>query len=486
MTSSVQDSPKQILHLGAGSFHRAHQAWYLHRLIESGDTEWSLAVGNIRGDGNALLDALAQQQGVYTLETVTPRGERHYETIRSIRRVLRWQPDLANIIDAGASPRTRIISFTVTEGGYYLDEHHRLDPSHADLQADLAGGHTTIYGALAAILRERARRAAKGAESSRAADDNTNVGDEDNGKLTLQNCDNLRSNGERFRAGMIAFLERIGDTALRDWFVANTTCPNAMVDRIVPRPTDDVRERVKAQGFDDAVPVMGESFIQWVIEDDFAAGRPAWEKVGAQMVASVLPYEEAKIRILNASHSCIAWAGTLAGYQFIHEGTADATIRKMAYDYVTDDVIPSLSPAGSPSPIDLPQYRDTVLDRFSNPNIRDTNQRVAADGFSKIPGFIVPTLRDRRAEGKPLDATCRLPALFFVFLEAWHRRALPYEYQDGVMVAEHAHAFFEADDPLATFAADRLLWGSLAGDADLLQALRRQVDAVREWLATRR
>ncbi len=476
MTSTAQDSPKQILHLGVGSFHRAHQAWYLHRLIESGDADWSLAVGNIRGDGNAILEALAAQHGVYTLETVSPRGERHYETIRSIRRVLPWEPDLAAIIDAGASPRTRIISFTVTEGGYYLDEHHHLDPSHADLQADLAGGRTTIYGALAAILRERVRRAAQHGDG--AADYN--------GKLTLQNCDNLRSNGERFRAGMIAFLERIGDTALRDWFVANTTCPNAMVDRIVPRPGDDVRERVKAQGFDDAVPVMGETFIQWVIEDDFAAGRPAWEKVGAQMVESVLPYEEAKIRILNASHSCIAWAGTLAGYQFIHEGTADVAIRKMAYDYVTDDVIPSLSPPGAPSPIDLPQYRDTVLDRFSNPNIRDTNQRVAADGFSKIPGFIAPTLRDRRAEGKPLDATCRLPALFFVFLEAWHQRALPYEYQDGVMVAAHAHGFFEADDPLGAFAADRLLWGSLAGDSELLDTLRREVEAVRGWLTNRR
>ena len=135
---------------------------------------------------------------------------------------------------------------------------------------------------------------------------------------------------------------------------------------------------------------MGEAFIQWVIEDHFIAGRPAWEKVGAELVDSVMPYEEAKIRILNATHSCIAWAGTLVGLNYIHEGTLDADIHKFAYDYVTEDVIPCLTP----SPLDLERYRDVVLDRFSNPYIQDTNQRVAADGFSKIPGFIAPTLAE--------------------------------------------------------------------------------------------
>jgi len=459
MTRPEHDTQKHILHLGTGSFHRAHQAWYLHRLRLGGDTDWSLAVGNIRDDGNAVLDGLTAQQGVYTLETVTPTGERQYESIHSIQKVLPWQADLAPLIDTGAASTTRIISFTVTEGGYYLDEHHQLDTSNADLQADLAGGRTTIYGALAAILRERVAR--------------------EGGPVTLQNCDNLRSNGERFRAGMLEFLAVTEDAALRAWFIANTTCPNAMVDRIVPRPGDDVRERVKAAGFVDAVPVMGESFIQWVIEDDFIAGRPAWEKVGAQMVASVLPFEEAKIRILNASHTCIAWAGTLLGLSFIHEGTADKAIREMAYRYVTEDVMPCLSP----SPIDLAAYRDTVLDRFSNPYIRDTNQRVTADGFSKIPGFIAPTVRERLERAESIQATSRLPALFFVFLEAWHQDRLPYRYQDGVMVEAAAHAMFAAADPLAVFAEDKLLWGTLAGRSELLAALRDQVSAVRAWLA---
>jgi D-arabinitol 4-dehydrogenase len=454
-----------ILHLGAGSFHRAHQAWYLHRLNTSpglGEAHWSLTVGNIRSDMDVVLEALAAQNGVYTLETVTPQGERAYETIRSIERVVPWSPTLDGLVEAGADPACKIISFTVTEGGYYLDERDRLDTSNPDLAADLAGGHTTIYGALAAILDARRAR-------------NT-------GPVTLQSCDNLRSNGERFEAGMRAFLAARGQTGLAEWFQANTVCPNSMVDRITPRPTPDVRERVKAAtGFDDACAVMGEAFIQWVIEDRFLAGRPAWERVGAELVDSVLPYEEAKIRILNASHSCIAWAGTLAGLTYIHEGTADADIRRFAYDYVTEDVIPCLTP----SPLDLARYRDVVLERFSNPYIQDTNQRVAADGFSKIPGFIAPTLAESFTRGVEPRATAVLPALFFRFLDRWRQGALPYVYQDGVMDEAQVRASFAAPDPLVAFSGSRLLWGSMAQSPALVAALRAGLERVDAWLARR-
>ena len=462
-----------ILHIGLGSFHRAHQAVYLHRLIEQGDTTWTIAGGNIRADMADTMAALAAQGGEYTLETVSPAGERVYERIRSIRKVIPFEPDLAGLIDVGAAAQTRIISFTVTEAGYYLDSKDRLDPSHADLRADLEGrSRSTIYGAITAILKERMARGA--------------------GPVTLLNCDNLRSNGERFRAGLLDFLERRGDTALRDWVQACTTCPNDMVDRITPRPSLEVIQRVRAAtGHDDHAPVMSESFIQWVIEDRFIAGRPAWEQAGAQMVDSVHAYEEAKIRLLNAPHSCIAWAGTLVGLNYIHEGVAVPAIRAMAFDYATDDVIPCLQPPPSqsqpqprtpehPYPIDLPAYRDQVLERFSSPYLHDTNQRVAMDGFSKIPGFIVPTLRECLARGASIASTAMLPALFFAYLGRWHRGELAHEYQDGVMDPLSAHAFFTAPDPLAAFASDPLLWGPLAGDARLIDALAvasRRVEA---------
>jgi D-arabinitol 4-dehydrogenase len=189
------------------------------------------------------------------------------------------------------------------------------------------------------------------------------------------------------------------------------------------------------------------------------------------MVASVLPYEEAKIRILNASHSCFAWAGTLIGLTYIHEGVDHPAIRKMAFDYVTDDVIPSLEGETKPYPLDLAAYRDVVIDRFSNPYLLDTNQRVAADGFAKIPGFLWPTFRECLARGASIASTAKLPALFFEFLGRWHRGELAYEYQDQGMDAASAHAIFESADPLAAFSRDRVLWGPLAGDPRLVAAL---------------
>lgn len=458
-----------ILHLGLGSFHRAHQAVYVHQLRQLGDTRWAIAAGNLRPDMPDTIAALQAQGGAYTLETVTPQGVRSYTRITSIERVLPHQDDLAPLVAVAADPATRIISFTVTEAGYYLDARHRLDwASFPDLRADLAAvkagqaGHT-LYGGLVTLLRARMQAEA--------------------GPVTLMNCDNLRHNGERSRGGLLEFIDTLGDAALKVWVLANTSSPNAMVDRITPRPTPDVVERVKAAtGQDDPAALMGESFIQWVIEDQFVAGRPEWERVGVEMVASVDAYEEAKIRLLNATHSCIAWAGTLIGCHYIHEGTHNAVIRRFAHDYVTDDVIPVLDTPDHPCPINLPQYRDVVLDRFSNPAIADTNQRVAMDGFSKIPGFIAPTIRERLARGQTIESVAMLPALFLAYLQRWHAGQIPYTYQDQAMKPEAAHAMCEAADPVQAFCADTTLWGELAGDPRLVEATRRARDRVSRFV----
>ena len=457
-----------ILHLGLGSFHRAHQAVYVHQLRQQGDARWSITGGNLRPDMLDTIAALQAQGGAYTLETVTPQGERSYTRIESIQRVVPYQEDLAPLIAVGADPATRIISFTVTEAGYYLDANNQLDwPTFPDLRADLeavkAGkaGHT-IYGGLVSILQARMKAGA--------------------GAVTLMNCDNLRHNGERSRGGLLQFIDALGDTSLKAWVQEHTRSPNAMVDRITPRPTPDVAQRVKAAtGWDDKAAVMGESFIQWVIEDHFIAGRPEWEKVGVEMVHSVQAYEEAKIRLLNATHSCIAWAGTLAGYLYIHEGTHDAAIRQMAFDYVTEDAIPVLLPC----PINLEKYRDVVLDRFGNPAIQDTNQRVAMDAFSKIPGMIAPTIRDKLARGGSFDSVAMLPALFLAYLQRWHNGQIPYTYQDQAMDPAVAHAICDASDPVAAYAADTTLWGEMASRPELVDALRKAYARVQAFVAER-
>ena len=455
--------PLTQLHLGLGSFHRAHQALYMQFLHDAGDTSWELAGGNIRPDMAELINVLHKQGGAYTLETVNSQGDREYKRIEAIKRVISWDSELANLTAVAVEPETRIISFTVTEAGYYLDTSDKLDMSYPDLKTDVEETTCcTIYGALAKLLNARMTAGS--------------------GAVTLLNCDNLRSNGDRFASGFEQFLELTGQTDLHKWVDDNTTTPNCMVDRITPRPTPEVAERVKAAtGINDPAALMGETFLQWVIEDHFANGRPAWETVGVELVDDVMPYEEAKIRLLNATHSCIAWAGTLAGFSYIHEGTLDPEIRKFAYDYVTDDVIPVLTPC----PLDLESYRDVVLDRFSNPNILDTNGRVAMDGFSKIPGFIVPTLQENIERGNSIDSVAMLPALYLEFLLREQRGEIPYPYEDQLMDPAAVKQIVEAEDKVAAFCSERLLFNEIAGNAKLIEAVRGAFNRVQEF-ATRR
>lgn len=432
----------RILHLGLGAFHRAHQAVFLQRLIDCGDARWHIAAGNICPGQEAVEAALLEQAGVYTVESVAPDGLAQYQRVQSIRTVLPFEPGLARLIELGASPDTRIVSFTVTEAGY------------------AQGPGNALYPALAAILRERRRR--------------------DAGPLTLLCCDNLRHNGRVAHAGLLAFLA--GDAALSDWTLRHTTWPSSMVDRITPRPPPALRARVlAATGHDDGAPVMAESWLQWVIEEDFCNGRPAWERAGVEMVRDVGPHEEAKIRILNAGHSAIAWAGTLLGHRFIHEAALDPRIRRIAYDYLTEQVIPCLAAAGSP--LDLAAYRDSVLARFGNAALGDSCRRVIADSWAKLPGFIVPTLRERLAAGADIASGALLPALMLNVLQRWHRGQLDEPYEDQGMDPQAAHALCDATDPVTAFAGVEALWDELAGDARLVAALHAAMQALPGTLA---
>lgn len=439
-----------MLHLGLGAFHRAHQAVVLQRLIDEGDADgpsWSIAAGNLRQELSDTAVLLAQQNHAYTVQTVSPDGERHHQRVTSIQHTIPFDPSASALIQIGAQPTTRIISCTVTEAGY------EVVPGHVD---DVQ----TLYGALMAILRERMRRYG--------------------GAVTLLSCDNVRHNGDRLRAGLMQAIDLVGDMALRTWVEAHTTSPNSMVDRITPRPPADLPGRVHmATGWKDAAPVMAEAYLQWVIEEEFCNGRPPWERVGVQMVANVTPFEEAKIRMLNASHSLLAWAGALAGHTFIDEAARDARILAMAQSFLTEEVMPCLNLPEAPSPVDLPSYRDAVLSRFGNAALADTVQRVASDSYAKLPGFIAPTLRQRLDRGWSIAHSAILPALYLGFLMRWHRGELSFDYQDQVLSSGQGHAMCSAKDPVECLCTDRALWGAHAGNASLTRAVRRAYAQVR-------
>ena len=389
--------PFNILHIGLGAFHRAHQAFYLHQLQKKGNADWRLISGNIKPDNSDLISSLKKSGGQFYLETVNSTGESNVTLIKSISEVIEYQEDLADFIEYGSDLKTKIISFTVTEGGYYLNFKNELEVNAKDIHADLINckqgkaGHT-IYGALYAILKRRKQKNEQGnrlGNQSPETSPETSENLETSPKISLMSCDNLVGNGDRFKTGLQQFLKQLDDNEMLNWCEKYCTYPNSMVDRITPKPSQEVIDRVfQAIGKKDRCAIMSEDFIQWVVEDVFAGGRPKWEDVGVEIVKDVHPYERAKICMLNATHSCIAWAGTLLGYDYIHQGVLNEKIRKIAFDYITDGVIPLLKP----SPVDLENYRDTVLERFANASIADTNQRVAMDSFAKIPEFITPLI----------------------------------------------------------------------------------------------
>ena len=449
------------LHLGAGAFHRAHQCWYLNELHEKGDTRWSISLANIRNSSTQqTLKHLARQQGRYTLEVISPEGNIAYKTLSAIHNIILWDPQLQALVSEGSHPGTKIISFTVTEGGYFLTDDGHLDLNAAPIQSDLAGtaDTVTLYGALYKILTARRENNA--------------------GPVTLLSCDNLRSNGESFRRGLMEFVTALEDNALIHWLEQNISTPDGMVDRITPATDDGLLQRLRAQGInDDNVPVSCESFTQWVIRDEFIAGRPALEEAGVEFVDDVIPYEEAKIRVLNASHSGIAWAGGYLGKDYIDQSLLPE-VSEWITDYVSQDVIPALGD----SPIDLTRYCQTVLERFSNERVRDTCQRVSSDSIAKLHEFIVPTLKARYQQGQTPQATLRLVALYFLFMQKAANGTLPFEYQDRASDSVDFGEIFASADPVAAFASQKKLTGSLAGEPQFIADLTRTIEDMQQQL----
>ena len=387
---------QSIMHVGVGGFHRAHQALYMDDLFHRGaNLQWGYCgVGLLKHDAR-IRDVMLSQDCLYTLVERSLEGDKA-RVVGSIVRFLFAPDDPQKVIEQMASPQTLIVSLTITEGGYYIDQSTgHLDQKHPDIQYDLAHPHEPrcSFGYLVEALDRRRTRGIP--------------------PFTLMSCDNIQSNGEVAKRMLVAFAE-LRDPVFSNWMTENCSFPNSMVDRITPATTDEHRALVKEKfGIDDGWPVMTESFTQWVIEDHFPLGRPAWESVGAQMTTDVLPYEKMKLRLLNASHQALCYIGMLLGYQLVHETMQDQDIRKLVEKMMDDEVTPILSAVPG---VDLAEYKKTLIERFGNPAIRDQLSRIGIYGSSGIPKFVLPSIEDQLKRGGSIKLLSFTVASWFRFL----------------------------------------------------------------------
>jgi mannitol-1-phosphate/altronate dehydrogenase len=384
-----------IVHFSVGNFHRAHQAVYVDRVLGlAGQEGWGICgVGLIDSPAErAKAEALQAQGGLYTLTLFPPEGEPETALIGSIVDYVFAPADPEAVLQKLVAPATRIVTLTVTEGGYNLDQatgRFRLDAP--DIVHDLA--HPTAPRSVFGFIVEGlARRRAAGI-----------------GPFTVLSCDNLQHNGAVIRGCVLDFA-RARDPGLAAWIEAEVTFPSCMVDRITPAVSAEDAARLNARsGIADRAPIFAEDFIQWVVEDRFCAGRPAWEEVGVQFSDEVAAFEQIKLRMLNATHSVLSYPALLAGYGFVYEALADRTIHAYLRAFLDRDVIPLLT---APAGMGLGDYRDTILRRFGNPAIRDQLARITSDGAAKIPIFLGETLRATLRDGRDPR---RLAFLFAAF-----------------------------------------------------------------------
>jgi mannitol 2-dehydrogenase len=431
-----------MVHIGVGGFHRAHQAVYLDDLMGRGrGLDWGVAgVGLLPGDA-AMRDVMAAQDCLYTVVAKAPDGTWTPRVVGSMVEYLFGPDRPAAVVERMAAPETRIVSLTVTEGGYNIDQ--RTGEFLADapaVRAELRPGAPlrTVYGCLCAALQLRRDRGMA--------------------PFAVVSCDNIQDNGAVARQAVTSYAA-LRDPGLADWIDAEVRFPSSMVDRITPMTTDADRADVSARyGVEDAWPVVTEAFTQWVLTDDFPLGRPEWEAVGVQMVADVAPYELMKLRLLNASHQGIAYLAHLAGFQFVHEAAAAPDMARFLARYMDQEAAPTLLPVPG---IDLTAYRRELLARFANPEIRDQVARLAQDGSDRVPKFLVPVVLRQLELGGDVRRSAGICAAWARYCEGTDEQGCAIRIQDNNREQVMATAARQNEDPLA-FLRQETFFGHLA------------------------
>ncbi len=445
-----------IVHIGLGNFHRAHQAWYVHRLLDEGRcNDWAIIGAGVREADAAQREKLQAQDYLTTLVELGPSGK-SAEIIGSMIDFVEVEADNAALIRTLGDPAIRIVSLTVTEGGYYsAPVSGTFDAEHPDIihDAQFPDRPRTAFGAIVAALRHRR--------------------DTGLGPLTALSCDNLRGNGAILRQ-TVTSLAALADPNLADWIDKNCSFPNSVVDCIVPATSPKEIAIAASFGIEDNAPVTHEKYRQWVIEDDFCAGRPCWERVGVVFSGSVHAHETMKIRILNAGHQIVACPGELLSVATISDCMSHPLIHAFFRKVQNTEIAPLVEPVPEMAPH---EYVDLVAERFSNPAIVDTTRRVVSDGSSRHTGFVLPILRDGLENGAPVQGLALLEAIWARLCEGVREDGTTIEPNDANWIQLQLAARKARDRPLA-WLEQQHLYGDLVNAPQFTAAFERWLSLI--------
>ena len=431
-----------IVHFGVGGFHRAHQAMYLDRLMTEGKAlDWGIVGVGVLPNDRRMAEVMAAQDCLYTLVVKHPDGTLEPRVVGSIVGYLFAPDDPEAVLARMVDPATRIVSLTITEGGYHVNQvTGELDT--AGLEADLEPGATpgSAFGFIVEALRRRREAGVP--------------------PFTVMSCDNIPGNGHVARK-MIAAFARLKDPSTADFLENEVRFPNCMVDRITPVTADADRAALAERfGIEDGWPVVCEPFTQWVLEDDFGGVRPPYEDVGVQIVEDVEPYEFMKLRLLNASHQALCYLGYLDGYRYAHEVCQDKLYVDFLLGYMDHEGTPTLPPVPG---VDLDRYKHQLIERFANPEVRDTLARLCAESSDRIPKWLLPVVREQLAAGREIKRSVLVVASWARYAEGVDEQGQPIEVVDRLRDKLVDRAQHNREDPLV-FIADPDLFGDLASD----------------------
>jgi mannitol 2-dehydrogenase len=448
-----------IVHIGVGGFHRSHQAYYLNQLLEKhNELGWGICGVGLREGDRKIGEVLKKQDCLYTLVTQYPDGSEKSEIIGSIHEFL-LAPDSPNsVIDKMAHPEVKIVSLTVTEGGYNFNPNTGdFDFENPDVKHELAHPNEpkTIYGYLTAALR---KRKSKGIPP-----------------FTILSCDNIQHNGDVTRKMVLAFAYE-QDAELGAWIEKEVSFPNTMVDRITPVTTAETTAYLKSKyDLEDEWCVVCEPFIQWVVEDKFCDGRPPLEKLGVQFVSDVTPYEKMKIRLLNAGHSVLGITGAIHGHPTIDACMKDEVFARFMRRFMDAEATPVLDPLEG---IDIEKYKDSLEGRFANPNIKDSVSRICSESSAKLPKFLIPTLLENLEAGGSIKyATFILAAWCYYSDKQTNEKGEPLEIIDAQKEELNRSAKDTENDRLAFLRQDEL-FGSLPDNERFKAEYLKAIDSI--------